>query len=70
MSLAARRTSTARGTDGGALRVVGRASLGPKQSVYLLRAGDQVLIVGTGPAGPPTLLGSLTPDDVRPGGSA
>ncbi len=43
----------------GLLRVVGRTSLSPKHTVYLLKAGDRVLIVGTGPQGSPTLLGEL-----------
>lgn len=41
------------------LRVVGRASLSPKHSVYLLRVGDRTLILGTGGQGPPSLLGEL-----------
>jgi flagellar biogenesis protein FliO len=44
----------------GPLRVVGRTSLSPKHSVYLLEAGDRVLLVGTGPQGAPSLLGELT----------
>ena len=51
----------------GSLRVVGRTSLSPKHTVYLLEAGRRVLIVGTGPQGPPSLLGDLTaPADLRP----
>ena len=42
------------------LRVVGRTSLSPRHSVYLLDTGGRVLIVGTGPQGAPTLLGELT----------
>jgi hypothetical protein len=42
------------------LRVVGRTSLSPKHTVYLLQAGDRVLIVGTGNQGPPSLLGEMT----------
>ena len=44
----------------GPLRVVGQTRLSPKQSVYLLRVGDRVLIVGTGPGGPPSPLGEVT----------
>ena len=73
-SLAARRSGLAGGRrEAGPLRVVGRTTLGPKQAVYLLRAGDRVLIVGTGPAGPPALLGTLPElDDSGPmaGGGA
>jgi hypothetical protein len=48
---------------GSVLRVVGRTSLSPRHTVYLLRAGDRVLIVGTGPQGAPSLLGELTDPD-------
>jgi hypothetical protein len=59
ISVAARRYLPARpGT--GALRVVGRASLSPRQTVYLLEVGERVLILGAGPQGPPSLLGELT----------
>ena len=47
MSLAAKRFLPQ--SESGPLRVVGRTSLSPKHSVYLLKAGDRVLIVGTGP---------------------
>lgn len=52
-------------SETGPLRVVGRTSLSPKHSVYLLRAGDRVLIVGTGPQGSPTLLGEMPPEPPR-----
>jgi hypothetical protein len=52
---------------GGPLRVVGRTSLSPRHTVYLLKAGGRVLIVGTGPQGAPSLLGELDdPDDLGP----
>ncbi len=64
ISLASRRYGPQR--EGGPLRVVGRTSLSPKQTVYLLRVGDRVLIVGAGPGGPPSLLGELTdPAELR-----
>ncbi len=46
--------------DSGPLRVVGQTRLSPKQSVYLVRVGDRVLILGTGPGGPPTPLGEVS----------
>jgi flagellar biogenesis protein FliO len=52
------------GADSGPLKVVGRASLSSRHTVYLLRAGDRVLIVGAGNQGPPTLLGELSGADV------
>jgi flagellar biogenesis protein FliO len=47
----------------GMFRVVGRTSLSPRHAVYLLRVGDRVLIVGTGPQSAPSLLGELTDRD-------
>lgn len=44
----------------GSLRVIGRASLSPRQAVYLLEVGERILIVGAGAQGPPALLGELT----------
>lgn len=43
----------------GAIQVVGRVSLSPKHTVYLLRVGDRVLLIGAGPQGAPALLGEL-----------
>jgi flagellar protein FliO/FliZ len=65
ISMASRRFLPQAGS-GGFLGVVGRASLSPKHTVYLLRVGERVLILGTGPQGSPTLLGELTePDDLQ-----
>lgn len=44
----------------GSIQVVGRASLSPRQSVFLVRVGDRVLILGAGTQGPPTSLGEVT----------
>src|SRR6185312_1650201 len=46
--------------DSGPFQVVGRSALSPKHSVYLLRVGDRVLILGAGPQGPPSTLGEVT----------
>jgi flagellar protein FliO/FliZ len=46
--------------DTGPFQVVGRSALSPKHSVYLLRVGDRVLILGAGPQGPPSTLGEVT----------
>jgi flagellar protein FliO/FliZ len=54
-------------SDASPLRVIGRTSLSPRHSVYLLKAGDRVLIIGTGPQGSPTLLGEMPPEtDPKP----
>jgi flagellar biogenesis protein FliO len=46
----------------GAVQVVGRVGLSPKHSVYLLRVGRRVLVLGAGPQGPPALIAEL--DDI------
>jgi flagellar biogenesis protein FliO len=58
LSLASKRFLPNRET--GPIQVVGRSSLSTKHSVYLLRVGDRVLIVGTGPQGAPSTLGEVT----------
>ncbi len=63
-SLACRRFLPRDGGSPGGLRVVGRTSLSPKHAVHLVRAGDRILMIGTGPQGPPALLGEWP--DSRP----
>jgi Flagellar biosynthesis protein, FliO len=41
------------------MEVVGRMSLSPKHTVYLLRVGRRVLLVGAGPQGSPSLISEL-----------
>jgi hypothetical protein len=60
LAVAARRFNPRPGA--GALHVVSRVSLSPKHTVYLLRAGGRVLLVGTGPQGAPALISEL--DDI------
>ncbi len=43
----------------GDLRVISRVSLSPKHSVYVLRAGQRLLLVGAGPQGAPALISEL-----------
>ena len=57
LAAAARRISPRGGAAG--LQVVSRVGLSPKHSVYLLRAGARVLLVGTGPQGAPSLISEL-----------
>jgi hypothetical protein len=59
-SVASRRYLPRGGSGPLAVRVVGRASLSPRHSVYLVEVGGRVLIVATGPQGAPALLGELT----------
>lgn len=57
------------------LEVIGRVGLSPKHAIIAVRAGDRVLLVGTGAGGPPSLL-TEWPSDVlvapgpRPSGGA
>ncbi len=44
----------------GSVRVVGRVSLSSRHSIFLVRAGERVLLIGTGGQGAPSLLGELT----------
>lgn len=44
----------------GLVHVVGRVSLSPRQSIYLVRAGRRVILIGAGGQGAPTLLGELS----------
>ncbi len=57
IGIAARRFSPR--VANGAIQVVGRVSLSPKHTVYLLRVGQRVLLIGAGPQGAPALLGEL-----------
>ncbi len=58
------------------VQVVSRTNLSPKHSVYLLQVGRRVLLVGTGPQGPPSLISELDeipetrPDALREDGSS
>ncbi len=72
LSLAARRYTASIGGGPGThrLRVVGRTSLSPRHSVYLVDVGGRVLILGTGPQGAPTLLGDLNDPPAPIGGDS
>lgn len=58
LAVASRRIGP-RGAGGTMMQVVGRVGLSPKHSVYLLRIGRRVLVVGAGPQGPPALIAEL-----------
>lgn len=51
------RTNPARAVS--RLGVVGSVRLGPKQALHLVRVGDRVLIIGTGPGSAPQTLGEV-----------
>jgi flagellar protein FliO/FliZ len=44
----------------GLVQVVGRVGLTPRHSIFVVRAGQRSLLIGTGAQGAPTLLGELT----------
>ena len=52
----------------GLVRVVGRVSLTPRHSIFVVQAGPRALLIGTGTQGAPTLLGELTETDQAGGG--
>ncbi len=64
LSVASKRFLPIASTGSTSLRVVSRTSLSPRHAVYLVQAGDRVLVVGTGPQGPPALLGELDDDEL------
>ena len=53
----------------GLVRVVGRVSLSPRHSIYLVRAGQRILLIGTGTQGAPALLGESGRGGRRIGGA-
>jgi hypothetical protein len=64
--VAVARHFSARGSAG-EIRVMSRASLSPKHTIYLLRVGRRVLLVGAGPQGAPSLISELDDlDEVEP----
>ncbi len=44
---------------GAGMQVVGRVSLSPRHTVYMLRVDKRVLVVGVGPQGAPSLITEL-----------
>jgi flagellar biogenesis protein FliO len=49
-----------------AVQVLARIPLDARKSLYLVRAGKRVLLIGTGDAGPPALIAELDPSSVEP----
>ena len=52
--------------DTGRVRVLERVPLDARRSLYLLRIGDRVLLVGAGDGAAPTVLAELSPDELPP----
>ena len=55
---------------GAGVKVIGRVSLSPKHSVYLLEVGRRRLLVGAGPQGAPALISELDDLDEIEGDAA
>jgi hypothetical protein len=51
----------------GLVHVVGRVSLSSRHSIFLVRAGQRTLLIGTGAQGAPALLGELGEDECLDG---
>jgi flagellar biogenesis protein FliO len=47
------------GVAASAVRVLARIPLEARKSLYVVRAGERVLLIGTGEAGPPALIAEL-----------
>jgi flagellar biogenesis protein FliO len=54
------------GIAGPDVRVVSRTPLTPRHAIHVVRAGDRLLLLGTGTTGAPTLLGELPAQDASP----
>ena len=63
----ARRGGLGRLAQGGhGITVLARVPLEARKSLYVVRAGRRLLLLGTGEAGPPALLAELEPDAADP----
>lgn len=53
-----------KGRSGGRIEVLERTVLDPRRSLYLVKLGERVLLIGTGDGGSPSLLAELDPASV------
>jgi flagellar biogenesis protein FliO len=51
-------------SDTGIVRVIQRVALEPRRTLYLIRAGSRVLLIGISESGGPQLLAELDPKEV------
>lgn len=56
LSWLARGRAAAAGLEASGLRVIARTALSSKHTLHTVRAGERILIIGTGAGGPPALL--------------
>lgn len=62
----ARRGFGGASTGGGRIEVIERISLDARRSLYLVRVGERVWLLGAGEGAAPTALAELAPEDVPP----
>lgn len=67
VSLAMKRWGVSGAHEAGLLRVVGRTSLSPRHAIYIVKVDNRTLLIGTGPQGPPSLLGEVAANDEQGG---
>lgn len=63
VSLALKRWGVPSVREAGLVRVVGRTSLSPRHAIYIVKVDNRTLLIGTGPQGPPSLLGEVALSD-------
>lgn len=68
LSWAARRWRLVPEPSEGRLSIVARTTLSSRHAVYMIKSGDRLLVLGTGPAGPPSLLADW-PAPIEPVGT-
>jgi flagellar protein FliO/FliZ len=54
------------GMHKGRVRVIERVPLEGRRSLYLVRIGDRVLLIGAGEGGAPSLIAELDPSELPP----
>ena len=54
------------GALGGRVRVLERIALDPRRSLYIVKVGERVLLLGAGDGGSPSLLTEIDPDTLPP----
>lgn len=54
------------GALGGRVRVLERIALDPRRTLYVVKIGERVLLLGAGDGGSPTLIAEIDPDTLPP----
>lgn len=66
LSWLAKGRNTASGLEASGLRVIARTALSSKHTLHTVRAGERILIIGTGVGGPPALLADWPASEREP----